>query len=130
MAQTTLVTKEIDEGRELIKSLLTDGFDVSVALWLKTSEEDNWHLYIASGSIDQLGFSGAYQAVDEALRKTRATSIELFDIRLIEANNALAKEVMVQQSKWRAPIDTVFRGSSLGATTVDEALIYAPAAAS
>jgi len=126
MAQTTLVTRKIDAGRRLIQSLRADGFAVAVAFWLKTDEDDTWRLYIATPEIDQLGFRGAYSRVSEIAQKHQLSGIDQFDVRLIETDSQLAQAVLSRQAQWPAPLDTVIRGTSLGATTVDEGLVYAP----
>ena len=47
-----LVENRIDDGQRLLIELVRDGFDVSAAAWLKTSEEGLWFLYIGSKSVD------------------------------------------------------------------------------
>jgi len=58
-----LVGSQFDDGRRLVGQVVRDGFDVSVAFWVKTSEEGLWRLYIASPSVDAERPGEAYQKV-------------------------------------------------------------------
>src|SRR5208337_1974904 len=78
-----LVGSQFDVGRRLVGQIIRDGFDVSVAFWVKTSEEGLWHLYIASPAVDEARLVEAYRKVYASLSKTPDSAVSLPDIKLI-----------------------------------------------
>ena len=48
-----LLVEQKAGGLRLVEQLLRDGFPVSVAFWVRTSEGGLWNLYIASPEVDQ-----------------------------------------------------------------------------
>jgi hypothetical protein len=50
---TELLVEQKDEGKRLIEQLGRDGFPVSVAFWVRTSEDGLWHLHIASPAVEE-----------------------------------------------------------------------------
>jgi len=64
-----LVDDQIQAGQRFITLLVQKNFEVIIACWVKTSEEDDWFLYIASGEVDRKGLAEAYR---EAYRVPRA----------------------------------------------------------
>jgi len=126
MAHPTLVRTLIDEGRRVVQLLRADGLDIAVALWLKTQEDDDWHLYLAAPVIDQVGYHATYLRIASILKQHRVSEIDLTDIRLIQVGSQLAQAVVDQQAKWGEPLDATIQATWLGSTTVEEAFIYAP----
>ena|SRR5208337_825455 len=62
-----LVECQFDDGQRLVDQLIRDDFEISVAFWLKTSEEGLWHLYIASPFVDEERLGVAYRMVYASL---------------------------------------------------------------
>ena len=65
-----LVDEQIEDGKSLIAGLVENGFDVTVAFWVKTSEEGLWFLYIGSASVRNSSLADAYRVVYGALRRS------------------------------------------------------------
>jgi hypothetical protein len=126
MDQATLVDKQIDEGGEVIAELHRRGFDVTAACWLKTSEDSQWFFYIASTEVDTVGLVAAYRVVYLTIQRMQRLWLDPFEVKLIGANNPIAKDILEFQQRYPARIPTRFRGTLLGAVHVDEAYIYAP----
>ena len=57
MDQSSLVEMQIDDGAKIVEKLRESGFDVVAAWWMKTTEEGQWFLYIASKEVDEKGSS-------------------------------------------------------------------------
>lgn len=129
MAQTTLVDRFIAEGRQLVDALRAKGHVVPSAVWIRSVDSIDWRLHLCLQDIDTLGYREAYQIVDETMRELKLQGFELFDIRLMNVSDPVARDVAARQSQWPAPIDTVFRGYELGDLPIEEAFIYAPATA-
>jgi hypothetical protein len=128
VVKTTLVDRQIREGRRLAQALRAKGFDVQSAAWIKSVESQEWRLHISSTSISQMGYREAYRLVDETLNELKPRQLDLFDIRLMEVSNAVAKSVAAWQATSNASDDTVYSGYELGDLPIEEAFIYAPAA--
>jgi hypothetical protein len=138
MDQDALVNEEIDGGKRLIEALAVDGLEVRVAFWAKPTEDERWHLYLASPFVDDKGPAAAYRLVQGTLGRTADVWIDPFDIRVIGMNDSLA-EAALDLTKPKAPDSlfavrnprpypgmTRFGGSSLGGISVDGAYIYPP----
>src|SRR5580700_5566207 len=69
MGTETLVSFDIENGREVIDALDRDGKNPNVALWAKLPEYEDWRLVIASDRLRQAGSLYAYSQINEALEK-------------------------------------------------------------
>ncbi len=127
MDQNSLVDRQIDDGQRLVQRLVQDNFEVTAAFWLKRSEEDWWHLYVASKVVDERGPLEAYGAVQASLQQLPGTRISLTDVKVIGASNPITSAVLKVQKLYSGTAPIRFRGLFLGGTPVEDALIYAPA---
>ena len=66
MDQRPLVTEEIDAGADLVRAF-DQRLAVKAAFWLKASDEDYRHLYIASDAIDVGNLLDAYLEIGLAV---------------------------------------------------------------
>jgi hypothetical protein len=73
MDKTALVEGDIDTGRKLVEALDSARFPVSAALWLYTTEWDEWRLLIASPVVDEKGPKKSYAKIRATLSKLPAT---------------------------------------------------------
>lgn len=121
-----LVESQIDDGRRLVDQVVRDGFDVSVAFWVKTSEEGLWHLYIASPSVDEGKLGEAYRKVYASLGKIPDSWVSPSDIKLINDANPIAQDVIAVRNRYPARIPTRYRGKRIGNVSIVEAYIYPP----
>ena len=119
-----LVDNRIDDGRELISELVRDGFDVTVAFWVNTSEEGLWFLYIGSTSVHAERLGGAYGAVYACLRRLPNPPFSLSEIKLVDAHNPIARDAIAVRDRASTRIPIRYRGKRLGNLSIDEAYIY------
>ncbi|HUY32370.1 MAG TPA: hypothetical protein VMV69_06285 [Pirellulales bacterium] len=122
-----LVDDRIDDGRKLIAELVRDGFDVTAAFWIKTSEEGLWRLYIVSKSVDTAKIGEGYLPVYACLRRIPDPCIALSDIRLVNATNPIARDAITVRDRYPGRIPARFQGKRLGNLAIEEAYIYPPA---
>jgi len=66
---STLVSYDIENGKEVIDALDQDGKGPNVALWAKLPDYENWHLVIASDQLDQSSSRTGYSEINAALEK-------------------------------------------------------------
>jgi hypothetical protein len=127
MDQIALVDRRIDDGQRLVQQLLRDNFDVTVAFWLKTSEEDWWHLYVASKVVDERGPLEAYRALQASLQQLPGTTVSLTDVKVIGTSSPITRDVLKIQNRYSGPAPVRFGGGThFGGITVEETLIYPP----
>ena len=67
MDTQTLVEDQIQAGQRFITLLVQNNFEVKVACWVKTSDEDDWFLYVASEEVDKKGLAEAYREAYKVL---------------------------------------------------------------
>jgi hypothetical protein len=119
-----LVDNRIEDGQKLMAELAIAGFDVSVAFWVKTSEEELWFLYIGSKSVEPSKIGDAYRTVYACLTKLPDPSVSMSEVKLIQASNPIAKDAIAARDRQPARLPLRFRGKSLGNLSIEEAYIY------
>jgi hypothetical protein len=126
MDQVTLVERRVDDGQALILQLGRDGFPVTVALWLRPSDENWWHLYIAAKLLSEQGPTAAYRKVQAALRQLPGTSVSLADVKLIEPSNPVAIGALKIRKRYGGTAPIRLGGVRVGPILVDEGVMYPP----
>jgi hypothetical protein len=104
---------------------------VSIAFWLKQSEDSQPYLYIASHDLDSANIPDGYGELIRLAKDMQNPSLSPFQVKLIPASNPLAIDALAIQQRYPARIATMYRGASLRGLSIDWAYIYpAPATAS
>jgi hypothetical protein len=126
MDTDVLVTSQIDDGRRLLEQLDRDRFPVSVAFWVKRSEEGSWNLYIASSSVDSERFGESYHSVFSALDRISGPSVSVTpsDIKLVKDTNPIARDSKEIRDQYPSRNPVEYRGERLGDLSIYEAQIY------
>jgi len=120
----TLVENRIDDGRKLINLLTQKGFPLIAVSWIKTSDDGDWYLYIATPVVDQKGAAGAYREVYGALTSISGTSISVSDVKLVGISNPITKDILGIRARYPGRLPTFSRRSQLGSFAIDEVYIY------
>jgi len=124
MDTATLVEEMIDDGRRLLMELERDHFEVMVAFWAKRGEPGRWQLRIASKAVDASGAMPFHQVVREALRRLPDPMITSEEVRLIGANDPMAKDALAIRQRQAGTRPIRYDGRRLGNTVIDDAYIY------
>jgi len=115
--------EEIDAGAELAREF--DKYEpVEAAFWLKASDEDHRFLYIASERIDDTNFDVAYGEVLRLADKMQSIYLDPFRVKLISADDPLAKAAVDIHKRFPGRRPTRFGGMTFGGISVDEVYIY------
>jgi hypothetical protein len=124
MDTEVLVNDQIADGLRLLEQLIKDNFNVSVAFWVKTSEDGVWQFFLASpeGGSDKI--TEAYRKVYYSLDFISPSSISNSDISIINDANAIARAAIEQRDRLPARIPTKYLGKRLGPLAIKEAYIY------
>jgi hypothetical protein len=115
---------QIDGGKALIDYLRDTGFDVTVSGWTKPSEEGDWSLYIASRDVDDRGLAAAYRALYAATQAKPEFGIDPFEVKLIDRQNPIAKDLLDIQGTGTSRTATRSRRPRLGPLSVEETYVY------
>jgi hypothetical protein len=126
MAAELLVGYRIDDGKRIVDQLIDDGFEVTVALWVKVDAEGPWHLYIASPAVKAEKPGESYPALYLSMSKIPDLSIEISAIKLINNTNPIARGAIELSDRQPARIPTHYVGPRLGNLVIEEAYIYPP----
>src|SRR5437870_5300050 len=94
-----LVENRIDDGAMLLAELVRSGFDVTVATWVRTSEEGRWFFYIGSNSVSPESLADAYRTVYSCLSKIPDPRIGLSEIKLVSASNPIARDAIAVRDR-------------------------------
>lgn len=113
-----------EDGQRLVTELIIAGFDVSVAFWVKTSEEGLWFLYVGSASVEPSKIGDAYRTVYACLRKIPDSSMGMSEVKLIQADNPIAKDAIAVRDRQAGRLPVRFQGKRLGNLSIEEAYIY------
>lgn len=122
-----LVEDQIDDGQRLIDQLTREEFPVLVAFWLRTSEEGQWQLYIASPSIEPEKMGEAYRKVYHSLRQLEPSCVNASDLKLLNGANPVAQAAIRIRDRYSGRSPTRFNGKRLGNLSIEGAYIYPPA---
>ncbi len=137
MAQDTLLTNEVDAGRQLIARLHGVGFDVNLAFWLNETDSGRWFLYLASPLVDVQGPAAAYRIVLPIIESAPELGIDPFAVKVVGVDDSMAaaaREVLsprlfqnpLTQSPRLHSGMIRFGGSELAGVSIDGAYIYSP----
>jgi hypothetical protein len=119
-----LVDEQIEAGKSLLAGLVHDGFDVTVAFWVRTSEEGLWFLYIGSTSVRTMSLADAYRVVYGVLRRIPNSEISISNVKIVDADNPIARSAIEVRDRYPARLPTRYNGKRLGNMSIEEAYIY------
>ena len=126
MDQAILVENQIDDGQTLIDLLVKGGFNVTAACWLRTSEEGQWFLYIASKDVDAGGRGAGYAAMHGAIKQMTDPWLSIFEVKFIGAEEPIARDLLDLQRERQGKLPARLRRSRLGNLAVEEVYLYPP----
>lgn len=127
MDQTTLVAEQIEDARKLIDRLRDDDFPVKAAGWLQESGSGWWYLYLASPVVDEEGITKAYRRLVSVIQGMPAPfSIGPLEVKLVEADSHLVKDVTDLHRQHRGRSFIRHGGPRLGDVSINGAYIFGP----
>jgi hypothetical protein len=128
MDYVPLVEPEIEDGRQLMARLATEGVEVIAASWIWDGEDGKWSLFLASPIVDRLGQIKAYSRVQPLIRQMPAPfSIHPFDVKLIGVTDPITKDPVAYRDRYPGRTPPWFRGARLGEQALaTAAYVYPP----
>jgi hypothetical protein len=129
MGTAPLVDEQIEDGRKLINQLVCDGFDVSVAFWIRFElEGDGPWFYIASRTVDKEGLHAVYRAVHESIRRIAPpwgpwiSVSDVGELKLVGLSDRFARDVMALSERYADRHR--FRRVNVGNQLAEELYVY------
>jgi hypothetical protein len=126
MAQEALLDRHLTDGKELLRRLQANQFDVTAASWARDDEGGSWSLYVASKIVDDLGLPSAYREARSIIRAATDLCLETHDVKLISPAHPLAKEIVRMNDTIPANLYTRIRLREFGPMRSGEAHVYPP----
>jgi hypothetical protein len=125
MGQSTLVIEqeEKDAGAELINRI-SETWPVQLAFWLKPSEGDRRFLYLVAQGIDDSNIDQGYKEVYRQLAKMPMPHLDAFQVRFIQPDNSLARDVLDVHQKYPGRGSINYNGWYLGGMSIEGAYLY------
>ena len=126
MVKTTLVGPDIGFGSDILDLLDRTKFSVSVALWLKKRDSDEWNLLVGTSLIDREGRKGAYLRLIAVLSAENRGPIALSDYPLILKGNRdpLIRGLRKLYGKAASVEGMRLGGHTIGGTWIPDAYVY------
>lgn len=84
----------IEDGRRFLGGLVRDGFEVTVAFWVRAGENGPWHLYIASPEIIPGSLGVIAPRIYDHVRRVASPLLEYSQIRLIPETDPAARDAI------------------------------------
>ena len=123
MDQSTLVKEEIDAGERFIRAF-DHYLPVKVAFWLKPSDKNFGHLYVASDQIDDTNFDLAYGEVVRLAGQMPSAYFDPFCVKVLNADKPLARAAVEINEQFPDRLGTRIGGTMFGGVFIDQAYIY------
>ena len=127
MDQDFLVKDMIVDGYKLINQLRKENFDVTAAAWVQEDVDYPWYLYIASMEMDKDG-AAATRKFSEIRGRMEELYIDTFGVRLIEATDNYAKDILEFYQRHPTHTYLKYRLPNLRGRHIPDAYVYPPAA--
>ncbi len=125
MDNITLVESQIEDGRTLLAELEQRGFPVKAACWLKTTDDPQWFLYIATPIVEKQRGAKPYEQIQAIVREIpQPFWIEPLDVKLIGATEPITKAVLEMLRRYPGKRPIHYTGEHLGDASIEGAYIY------
>jgi len=124
MDQCSLLEAQLQSGQQLVEQFMADGHSVQAAFWARTSDDENWFLYIVTELVDQLGSLETYRTVRSALEKLGPSWLALSEVKVISPAEPMSQDVISIIKQRNSPLPTRIGSRVLGRIGVDQAYLY------
>jgi hypothetical protein len=124
VATETLVSFDIENGKEVIDALDSSGRAPNVALWAKIPDYENWRLVIASDHLDQSSQFAAYTEINEAMEKAGIPIHRQPTISMRPMNNPFIQDLRRAFASTADTFGMRLGGQMFGDKYLEDAFVY------
>ncbi len=122
MDQATLVNLDVNAGLKVLEALHAAEIKVAVALWMVSSDYDDWRLVLSSPSLDQNHPLKAYRKVAEALHDRFAYMLP--PILILPTKDPFIRELRRIFGKAKDVAGMRLGGQTIGNRFISDAYVY------
>ena len=119
-----LVDNKIEDGDMLIRQLIRDQFNVTLAFWVQRTEGGLWYFYIATSTVSAEKINEAYRQVFAALALIPECSVSPVEIKIITINDPIARDAIALRDRNSSREPKRYRGQRIGNLATEEIYIY------
>jgi hypothetical protein len=124
MAAQSLLNSEVDRGSETLRTLDSQGLDVSAAFWLLDDDTREWKFVLAERTVDKEGPRRVYEKIANALSSVKNTVL-LRDVFLVASNSPFVLQAATLVSTGPKDVGGIwFTGNSLNGVVLPDMYIY------
>jgi hypothetical protein len=124
MDQATLVSFDIENGKDVLKALDDYGKTPNVALWAKIPDYEDWRLVIASDRLDQSSSLAAYTEINAAMKKAGIPIHRQPTISMRPMNNPFIRALRLTFSSAADTYGMRLGGQTFGDKFLEDAFVY------
>ena len=124
MDKTTLVATDFAIGSKLIQALDSSALQIKVALWLYTSEYEDWRFVLASPRLDAERLADAYGLVHNALAAGGISLEQTPTLLILEMSDPFVRALRRIFGKTKSVEGMRLGGQLIGDRFVEDALAY------
>jgi hypothetical protein len=140
MVKTSLVERDVEEGKRLLEALNdrselrlgsktvslipAERFRTKAAFWWYSSESSEWQLFIATPLVDELGPLQAYRDINVVLASRLDLDLSLQNISVLSPKDPLVKAIRKAMKIAPGRDGARFTRGTLNGTFVEDAFVY------
>jgi hypothetical protein len=122
MDQATLVNLDVNAGRKILDALDEAQIKVAVALWMISSDYEDWRLVLCLPTLDQTQMLKTYQKVADVARGRFAQMLP--PILILPAKDTFIKELRRIFGKAKDVTGMRLGGQTIGNRYISDAYVY------
>jgi hypothetical protein len=125
MDQSTLVNPQIEAGKWMIDEFAKH-YPVKAAYWLRSDEDGDWYLYLASDKINDANFDIAYGEVLRITSMSRNSWLNPFRVKVVGMDDSVARAIAAFTKNYPGTTPMLISGGTVGNVWMDGAIVYPP----
>jgi hypothetical protein len=122
--KTALITLDFTAGLDLVRALDVSALPITVALWLYSSEYEDWRFVLASRRLDAVQLTEAYGLVHDALSAAGIPLERTPALLILKMSDPFIRLLRQIFSKTKSVEGMRLGGQRVGDQSVEDALVY------
>jgi hypothetical protein len=124
MGTETLVSFDIENGKEVLDALDRDGKTPNVALWAKIPDYENWRLVIASDQLNQSSEFSGYTEINTAMDKAEIPIHRQPTISMRTMDSPFIRDLRSAFASTKDTYGMRLAGQIFGGKYIEDAFVY------
>jgi hypothetical protein len=124
MDKAAMVSVDIQRGSELLGALERANVRVGVALWMLSSEYEDWRLVVASRQFDSPDLRDAFRLIHDSLAPSGFTAARTPPMIILPMSDPFIKELRRRFGKSKSVEGMRLGGQMIGDRFVQDAYVY------